>query len=1580
VNPLSASHHIQEAYRSYLRSTFALGDPSLREQFERALDEGVALTSGPYLQATPPFTPGASLDDLVREGLLSTEFRRIPTDVFPLARALHQHQETAIRRALDGRNLLIATGTGSGKTECILFPTIELLLREHHAGTLTEPGVRAMLLYPMNALANDQLRRFRKMLEVFPELTFGRYIGATRETRRQAEDTFRVLFPGEQPLPNELLSREEMRAKPPHILLTNFSMLEYLLLRPEDTAFFDGPTRDHWRLIALDEAHVYDGADGAEIAMLLRRVRDRVVNSEPGRLNYFATSATLGKGESDYPLLRAFGEALFDERFEWEPTDPKRQDIVGPTVQRLSVGKGRHRLPPASYGSLRLAFEGGASPAELAAAAGDIPSDVADQVRTAPTPGAALNALLSCDQRLVELQAELESRVMTIDEATKLVIADGTREDLVSLVELGGFARTGEGEISLVPARYHFWMRGLEGAFVCLRTDRHPAGEPTLRLQAGDVCSACDRIEVASTLFELAACRKCRAEYIVGVERAGAVRRAPIGTSPQLHLLLRDPDEVGDQEDDEDEEGDEDLEADARWLCSACGQILTAKDEECGCDDDPTRVAVTMVRRVTGEDDTPLRKCEACRQSSSGGDMIGRFLTDTNAPAAVIATAIYEELPEASDPDIAAKIGGGRKLLAFADSRQEAAFFAPYLERTYAKVLHRSLILSAIDRVFESDPLRLSDIDGKIVDIATPEVLDPSDSGATRRRQVRTWLMQELMALDRRQTVDGVGLVRVGLALPPSAPSSLDVLGLTQTEALGLTALLLDTLRSGGVLTFPPDVSRSDEAFAPRNGDWAVRGAGSKRSQQLISWNGKNRRREIVTKVIERKGLGLNPDAILDGLWAEMALDTRSPIYKAKILVPDTDRKRGPFWRLSHEKVEFLPARAAGERRRCSRCRELWWHNVVDICPTYHCDGTLEAVPADAPLSHYAALYGQLAPLAMKVQEHTAQWALERGTKIQTEFITGDLNVLSCSTTFELGVDVGDVEAVLMRNVPPSPANYVQRAGRAGRRAGAAAMVMTLAQRRNHDLSWFRNPSPMIRGSVEPPHVIVDNPVIARRHAHSVAFAQWLRTEPMSKVGEFVLPDDSGSTGDARFMTWLHQHPLALIDALRRILPDEVAEHIGLESWQWVDELTSQSGDDPSSGWLDRAGSEARADLARIDEAIEIAIAEKQPKRWDWLLRQKATITADNLIGFLARKNVLPKYGFPVDVVELDLSLSGVDAADGIELDRDMRLAISEYAPGNEVVAAKLVWQSVGLKTHAMRGWRIRQWAVCASCGRYRDSSALAEEALIGACQVCGDVEPKQYGSGEWVQPIFGFVGVGSSSQVGETPVSRRASIQSWFDDYGEAATPEPRTPAGIWPDSATTLLSRQGRIIVVNQGPQRRGFRICSACGWAEPTPVRPKPKADTKPHHVPGKNIPCNGKPDRRQLGHDFLTDVVQVRIAGSYGDSELRSTLYALLEGAGRLGIKRDEIDGTLHTWKVGETQSLVLFDTVPGGAGHARRIEENFAEVAKAALARVRDCECGPETSCYACLRSYSNQIHHENLVRGRAATVLERLLP
>ena len=208
---------------------------------------------------------------------------------------------------------------------------------------------------------------------------------------------------------------------------------------------------------------------------------------------------------------------------------------------------------------------------------------------------------------------------------------------------------------------------------------------------------------------------------------------------------------------------------------------------------------------------------------------------------------------------------------------------------------------------------------------------------------------------------------------------------------------------------------------------------------------------------------------------------------------------------------------------------------------------------------HYASLYRSILPLGMAVQEHTAQWTASEASRIQDDFTRGAVNVLSCSTTFELGVDVGEVEAVLLRNVPPRPANYVQRAGRAGRRTDAAALAVTFAQRRSHDLAFFGDPLPLVDGKIAPPSIMIDNPSIVRRHVHSVAFAAHQRAEgPQESVEEFFTRTDGTSVAD-QFVAWLRGRPEALGEALGRIVPPEAAESLGLETWAWVEALAEES-------------------------------------------------------------------------------------------------------------------------------------------------------------------------------------------------------------------------------------------------------------------------------------------------------------------------------------------------------------------------------------------------------------------------------------
>ena len=590
LDPLRASQRIHDEYRRYLRSTFPLSRGDLARAFADQLDSEFPLAHGPILQASAPYVPGASVEDLVAEGVLSQRFRRLSPEAFPLDRPLYLHQERAIRKAAgDRRNLVVATGTGSGKTECFLLPILDGLLREAEEGTLSKPGVRALLLYPMNALANDQLKRLRVLLRDLPSLTFGRYVGETKDEQAKAEADFRTRYPSDELLPNELISRNVMQATPPHILLTNYAMLEYLLLRSDDSTLFDGPTGEHWRFLALDEVHVYRGAQGTEVGMLLRRLRDRVTGSRTGALQCFGTSATLGRGERDYPELVRFAEALFAEPFEWQADDWSKQDVIGPVRRSLVRSDAVRRIEADTVSRVRTRARDGSSAAELADTSGG------------PQPAAGMSAeaylaqLLAGDERMIALQARLEAgsadlRVI----ARELGEGDHPQQELVDLVDLGVVARDRPDDAPVLPARYHFFLRALEGAFVCLHPE-HDAREPALLLSRHERCPSCARQARQAAMFELGVCRRCGSEYLVGAREsvAGGGHRiahaSPTSVSP-IRALLGDA--LPEGEDDEDQDlaqtaGDIAL---AVSLCPGCGTIAEKGSPKCGCLARPVRV------------------------------------------------------------------------------------------------------------------------------------------------------------------------------------------------------------------------------------------------------------------------------------------------------------------------------------------------------------------------------------------------------------------------------------------------------------------------------------------------------------------------------------------------------------------------------------------------------------------------------------------------------------------------------------------------------------------------------------------------------------------------------------------------------------------------------------------------------------------------------------------------------------------------------------------------------------------------------------------------------------------------------
>ncbi|MBB6119500.1 DEAD/DEAH box helicase [Nocardiopsis algeriensis] len=1550
IDPLGVSDLISTTYRRYLRSLMPLRDPALAEALREQIDTSPLLSKGPLLEATPPYATGATPGQLVEEGVLSPGFAAPGGPRISLDRPLYAHQEAAIRKARAGRNLVVATGTGSGKTESFLVPILNALEEEREQGTLG-PGVRAVLLYPMNALANDQLKRLREeLLAASPHITFGRYTGETRNTERDALEQFRKMH-GTEPLPNELISREQMRENPPHLLLTNYAMLEYLLLRPADLDLFEGEHSGHWRFIALDEAHVYDGAKAAEIAMLLRRLRDRVARGR--ELQCIATSATVG---DDPAKVTEFASKLFDAPFEWDGDDPDRQDLVTATRRLPRDIPSWGPLPVSAYGELTGSEDPGSALRGVAAFHGVVPDDPAVLLAGEARMRAMREALAQGPRTLADLAAEVFA-----DEPEPLEPVEQIRV-LAELVALGSRVRDVGGS-PLLSARYHLFTRATDGAFACLDDE-----QPHVSLARHETCEGC-----GSPAFELGSCRRCGDVYLVGSVRQegnGPKRFLPQQSPHEKLVWLRLGPAVDVVDDDEETLSGEAAKVTlhSEYLCTACGTLSDSPHDACiqGC---PGR-SLREVQRISSRG-TVTERCLNC--GALGRDTLLRFQSGSEAAVAVVATSLYQSLPEDPDPRTADQPGGGRKLLMFSDSRQTAAFFAPYLGNTYKGLFQRRLIVQGMQKRGEIEGgLAVKDVINDTVKAATrAEYFKDRTSNLEKLTEVGPWVMSELVSSRDRQSLEGRGLIRVELMRPHGVEvprAFTDMLGLSEDEAWNLFGELMRSARQQGVLTMPDDVPADHEDFAPRRGPIAMREVGSDAKRKVLSWSPTGRtngRLNYMERLLARIGAQVEPRLVLQKVWEFLhGIDNGWLAYR-------DDRTLGRVRQVDHEYLRIFLVGPEETLFRCGSCRRLHSVSVRGVCTTVNCDGTLAPVAAgelDREGDHYRALYQELSPVPLRAEEHTAQWSSEKAAEVQQKFVAGSVNALSCSTTFELGVDVGELQTVLMRNMPPTTANYVQRAGRAGRRAASAALVVTHAQRRSHDMFRYQEPEQMISGTMPTPYVPLTNERIDRRHAHSVALAAFFRHwalgsgETWSKVGDFFHPK-GGNAPVHRVAEFLDPVPEEITGALLRILPGEVSEELGVKDGSWVAVLTDM---------LEDIRKEVVNDIDHLDKRRQEAADKQRYGQAQQFAKTIKTIRTRGLLGFLATRNVLPKYGFPVDTVELRTSHTGDPVGAELELARDLSTAIHEYAPGAQVVAGGKRWTSAGV--YRMPGKELVEYhyRLCETCGHYEDST----EKLEPACTACGNAPNRA--PGMYSIPEFGFVADSKTHTAGTTPPER---VWRGFTQVRNlAAEPEEYT----WPTARGGLAHCQagsrGQLIVVSEGRHGGGFYLCRWCGWGASVSSNRAPAS----HNRPLTQQPCQGRPEKRSLGHQYETDLLSVAFGGplnlgSVDDEVRQSLLYALLEGASAaLEISRDDIDGTVFHSERGQ-KSLVLFDTVPGGAGGAVRIAQGFPEVLRAAHARVNDCDCGVETSCYGCLRNYRNQNVHDRLRRRDALQALELLL-
>ncbi|MDI3484802.1 MAG: hypothetical protein PWQ50_22 [Methanolobus sp.] len=1604
LDPIETTEHITTMYCSYLRNVLQISDPLLQEQFITELDP-LKFVKGPILEITQPFETGNDLNELIQEGVLSNEFRNLNCETLSLDRPLYKHQENAIRKIVTkGRNVVVATGTGSGKTETFMLPVLNHLLEQNEHGNLT-PGVRALLLYPMNALANDQLKRLRELLKNYPDITFGRYTGETEERQKNAEEIFRKMHKT-APLENELISREEMKKNPPHILLTNYAMLEYLLLRPSDNVFFDGEYANEWKFIVIDEAHTYTGAKGIETAMLLRRLKDRVVGSVEGTLRCILTSATLGSGIDSYDDVSKFASNLFSEPFEQQDIVEavrKQRDYEEPWGQPSTFlyTEWQKIINGKSNDKLSLLIETGKQYG--------VPEHIlSNSLNKADNDYKSfLYHVLKGDEKLIQLQRSLEdngSRSITDVAETMFSDSEKSRDLVVSLVDLAVKARSHIGDQPLVPARYHLFVRSIEGAYLSFLPEKR------VFLERREVVKHENK---KYPVFEIGNCRNCGAIYLIGeteVDSEGNKYFKQPGNlyfeddnKLEYYLILDNNVQISPDNEDENVEGEVEFDPESTFdLCPTCGSIgrSTLVTSLCSCGQDN----YIKLNRVSSKNGM-VHKCPACTKTNSRSTIVNRFLQSKDAIASVLATSLYQQMPEREinvnsvpseeqehdewmpktyqNPSSSDVDKDSRQLLVFSDNRQDAAFFAPYLNRTYSKVLRRHLILKTI----KDNELKIIQNGWHISDLVTPlkkEIeqmnLFPEMSSQSCENEAWKWILFELLNVDGGFGLEGLGCIGFTLIKPAnwSAPSPLkkEPWNLSDDEVWTLYQIMLKTLRDHAALDFPYSVDSHDEFFEPKNQQRYFRLSGSSKIPKIVSWlpsKGFNSRLDFLLRISKQLGIEYSRDEcmkLLENIWRSIDIENSSGIWKNHF-VASTIKKEGVVYQIDH-RFWKLQAGIVDQNVRwylCNKCKRLTLYNLKGVCPTYRCEGTLEPCdPAEILKdNHYRNLYFNLKPLRMRAEEHTAQLTSEAAAELQTQFMQGEVNVLSCSTTFELGVDVGVLESVFMRNVPPSAANYVQRAGRAGRRTDSTAFVLTFCKRSSHDLAHFNDPIKLVSGVVSTPHFEVENEKIVLRHVFATALAKfWMDNSDMfQKVQDFFFNSDKN--GPEMFKNYLDSKPDDLLESLKRIVPAKLYDTIDLDNWNWVSNLF-----DENNGVLLKAKDEVEHDVNTLSEIREINISKNISS--DYLLRSINTLKKRSLINYLSTHNVIPKYGFPVDVVELQIIHHSNDGKK-LELDRDLRIALSEYAPSSQVVAAGNLWTSRYLKKIPEREWPKYTYAVCDHCHRYqRILSELGEKLIV--CESCNSpLEGRKKGT--FIVPEFGFIVSNSKPQKpGDKRPERTYSTRTYYSGESKKNKDLVIPLKGL---DLRAMSASHGKMAIINNAGGK-AFKICQWCGFAV------LGNEEVPSPHKTSWGGECKGKLVRCSLGHEYMTDILQLSFDG-YENKDIGfwfSLLYAFIEGAAdAFDIDRQDLDGCLYP-SIGEPNSfsLLLFDNVPGGAGHVKRIiqdETTIESLLKTTYQRMQGCTCGGEdgdSSCYGCLRNYGNQFCHDELNRGKVINFLE----
>jgi len=1581
-NPAKAADEIKKEYMGYISTTYHFRNPQVQSKFEQELNRVVS--NGPFVEIKDTFESGKSIKQLIDAGTLSPLFADLEKNKhyepkLPLNRPLYLHQEKAIEKIVEGENVVVSTGTGSGKTHCFLIPVINELLREQEAGTLDD-GVRAIFIYPMNALANDQIKGLREILMEYPQITFGVYNGGTEHKEEDAIKLYEAMYANEKypklqvRLDNERLSRLDMKKRPPHILFTNYAMLEHLLFRPGDDVLF---SKSNFKYVVLDEAHVYAGAVGIETALLMGRLKARLGDSNP---QFILTSATLGD-QTDESKKRVvdFASSLTGCNFNANNiVYAYRKKQVYSSVKRYSE-------------QMFIDLAEGKKPFRQILNEYNVSYDTNgkdDEIR--------YDLIFESD--LYVTMRNLGDLIRLDDFAEKLHIS---RKAAVSFVDQCAKAKKG-GKI-LIDIRYHYFLRALDGGYMALD---YPQSFSLTRK---------DTYEHMVKMFEVGVCQDCGEIAIIGRQENGKLLRAGINDVREFYQVYDGNDE--EFEDDADIMDKNPKEKELFMLCKNCGAIIEvdkAHHHWCDCDN-CAPICIVKVEKS---------KCINCNGT------IRRLQLGYDAATAVLATSLYEQIPEHTTvfEDVkendrkskglfgvaksanSKKEKTGSQFLVFSDSRQGAAKFACHMDVAYKEFLRRRGIWNIVKQESVNYPngMTVSELVSLLDNYYSTLKLfrdSNADNAITNsvdnRRNAWIAVLNELYNSNRDTSLVSLGKLQFSYRGNDNRLVDIvaDAYNLTDRESIMafLNYLAFEIIRDGAIVPDKDtDINDEDRKYifytqtqqvVTKNKDWALKNSHPFLPTQYTKKNGelkyyRQNKVEVVKDFLHVDDNGAN--SFLEDYWEYLIGNVMPNSYALQ-----TSDGKGYFMRAGSIKV-YLGSNATVWK--CDKCHKITQFNIDNKCRHPKCGGKLVQLDSNKQCNnnYYALLYesDKVAPLFIK--EHTAQLAKKEALEYQQMFVRKEINALSCSTTFEMGVDVGDLETVFLRNIPPLASNYAQRVGRAGRSINAAAFALTFARLSSHDFTFFERPDEMIKGVIYPPQFKLENEKIIKRHIYAVAIGLYLKQNDelyhSNDAKAFI--NDKGYVG---FLEWLQSKPGELKVLLKTSIPSKIwgLPNIDLESFGWLEDFCGENGRftnlirtfEKNVEYLEK---EYRNAL-KSGDATAIAIFDSKLKRYK----------NNELIDFLVRGNILPKYGFPVDAVELSQNIASKELK-SLNLNRDLSVAIAEYAPSAQVVADGGLYTSRYIKKpivnkNEMSDFDKAYIAVCPECEQINYSNMpVGSDGL--QCAICGNLLHSR-DFHDSIQPRSGFIAEQDVQPVPLTAQERKYKTEAIY--IGDKDAYPIDTYSYQFGDVRVNVWSTTNDSLVIKSTEE---FYVCPKCGYSIAADETQKLKEysdyrhglvrvikDGPKHLNPfGKGKCSNTRLERYSLHHEFKTDVAKIEFKTDTSDySTMLSVTYALLNAfADVLSIEKRDVKSCM-TYKLKDgkySHQIIIYDSVPGGAGHSRRLITENGEVLKTVINRaikiLSECDCEP--SCYKCLRSYENQKVHEILDRRRALDFLNQL--